>query len=935
LVFLSVQAQTFDVGNRQDPRSTDWMEIESSQFRVIYPKGLKQEAGRVLYVLDRTYQDNQADLDDEVDKVDVILRSNQVISNGFVTLGPRRSEWFITPYMDTNLGAGYWTDLLAIHEYRHVAQYDAFLNYGSQGIYFFMGEAGWSLSLLWGSTSWFHEGDAVVSETLHTPYGRGRLPEFESQFKALVMQEPDYDLDKIFLRSYHDYIPNHYVIGFYLMSYIRDRYGEDSIANIVQYAGGVLYNPYAFHRAVYHETGQTLDELYKEMRNYFGAMYMNKLKEFPPGPVSMLTQKPNDTFEDYRYVWPYKDGVVAYKKAFNDPGSLVFIKNKEVDHLKTLGSITSSGPKKCGDLLTWSELTVDHRWGYQNYSEIIEYNLEKNSRDVLTNRGKFFGPNYSDDCQEIVAIEVTAKNQKNVILLNRKTNKIYKRIPTPKNVQYFHPAWIPGTRDIVVVKKDNKLGLVSLVRLNTATAKETTLIKPSVHVISDPFVVNNTVYFRWDYNGVDNIFSYNLRNGRTLRKTQSPFGAYNPVVKGSRLYYSDYTSRGAQVVSTSLSSISKQPKENEASLKWGERVAKKYGNEDLLTDLSKNFDSYGNVPEKRVESEFSEWGESFEPHSWLLFPPLGSFMQLQLLSSNLMQDTAFYAEYIYDFVTEYNAATLGVSFNRYYPMFDASISKVRRAELQAGTQDQYEKWDEIEMDFGIKFLADFSSGAYSRSFQLRTFYEVIGVQDRPTALVNRLNNETIQGHGAWMNWNVERAKSFRDFYPRWGFDWDTLAKTGRVGGDNSKGADLFSTRLKLYLPGLSSNHHIVLDGQYEYQNQLQYYFSSPFVYARGYDALFAEHLSRTSFNYTFPLSYADLPIFITYIRRIGLNLFYDASTILADDLSELENNSYGAELLFETGLFRNQNLNFTLGLRYSHRELDDEQEGEFFLATFF
>ena len=46
------------------------------------------------------------------------------------------------------------------------------------------GRAGWSAVLRFTDPAWFAEGDAVVSESLLTEAGRGRLPSFTSEMRA-------------------------------------------------------------------------------------------------------------------------------------------------------------------------------------------------------------------------------------------------------------------------------------------------------------------------------------------------------------------------------------------------------------------------------------------------------------------------------------------------------------------------------------------------------------------------------------------------------------------------------------------------------------------------------------------------------------------------------------------------------------------------------
>ncbi len=716
----------FDIGTQQESSSIDWKQVESSSFRVIYPDGLSEQAKRVLYVLEKTHKVNQANLKVGVKKIDIILRANTTISNGFVTLAPRRSEWFVTPFMDSALGAGYWTDMLAIHEYRHVVRLDA-LNQGfTEGVSYVLGETGRMFATFWSTPVWFMEGDAVVMESSLTSYGRGRLPEFEAKLKALFMEQPNFNLDKILLRSYEDYIPNHYVIGFYLVSYIKETYGKDELKKIVRESSYRSFNPFAFYNAIETVLEESIEDIYTQMRTYFLTQWKKKALSFPLSYFNEISPERSDGFENYRYAWPYQGGVVAYRNGFSSPGEIVFIKDRQESHIKTIGNITSSGIKKCGDLLTWSEYAPHHRWGYQDYSEIIIYDLKNRERRRLTNRGRFFAPAFSHDCLDIVAVSIDNKLNNSLVLIHTSSGEVYKKVLIPQNELLMHPFWIPKTRDIVAVRKDNKEGQLSLVSFNLDTQKMRTYIPPSFHMIANPVVAGDHIYFRWDFNGVDNIYSINLVNGKLAQKTSSKIGAYNPVVENDSLYYSDYHATGYKVYKTSISAFSRKPNENEASLFWGEKMAQEEGSGDLMKEVAKDINIYGHTPERSPEDNFSMIQNSLYPHSWfILAPPISSAIILQAVSSDIFQQFALTAGYSYDTNQKSGEVFAGISYAHHYPVFDLYLRDRKRAtkffEGETEKDHKYYRWREQELQTGISFIINHSSGAYMREMRLRPY----------------------------------------------------------------------------------------------------------------------------------------------------------------------------------------------------------------------
>jgi hypothetical protein len=144
-------------------------------------------------------------------RIDVLIHSRSAYSNGFVSWAPKRIELFPTP--DQDIFAQDYLEQLAIHEFRHVVQIDK-LNKGfTKALSFLFGQQAIGAVLGVYVPTWFLEGDAVMAETMLSRSGRGRLPSFEQEMKAQLLEKRLYSYDKAGLGSYRDYVPNHYIMG--------------------------------------------------------------------------------------------------------------------------------------------------------------------------------------------------------------------------------------------------------------------------------------------------------------------------------------------------------------------------------------------------------------------------------------------------------------------------------------------------------------------------------------------------------------------------------------------------------------------------------------------------------------------------------------------------------------------------------------------------
>ncbi|WP_240731595.1 hypothetical protein [Hymenobacter radiodurans] len=171
----------------QNPPSLRWYQVRTPHFQVLYPAGFSAQAQLTARRLEQVYAPVSASLEREPRPLTVILQTQTTIGNGFATVLPRRSEFYTTPPQDPFLtGTLDWLDQLAIHEFRHIVQYDK----GLQGItklaYSLFGNGALSTAAI-GMPDWFFEGDAVGTETLLTRSGRGRIPNFDISLRANLL----------------------------------------------------------------------------------------------------------------------------------------------------------------------------------------------------------------------------------------------------------------------------------------------------------------------------------------------------------------------------------------------------------------------------------------------------------------------------------------------------------------------------------------------------------------------------------------------------------------------------------------------------------------------------------------------------------------------------------------------------------------------------
>jgi hypothetical protein len=233
-----------------NPPSVKWRQVVTPNFRVLYSKGFEEQAQRMANSLEHIREPEAESLGSQPKRMSFILQNQSSVSNGFVSILPRRSEFYAMPSQDYNfIGTNDWLNMLAAHEYRHVVQYQHATRGFNKLIYYLFGSISLAGMAQVAAPSWFWEGDAVATETAFTPSGRGKIPNFGLLMKTNLLEGRKFNYHKQHLRSYRHNIPDHYVLGYYMVSYLRRKTNDPDIwGKITARSWSVPFLPFAFSK---------------------------------------------------------------------------------------------------------------------------------------------------------------------------------------------------------------------------------------------------------------------------------------------------------------------------------------------------------------------------------------------------------------------------------------------------------------------------------------------------------------------------------------------------------------------------------------------------------------------------------------------------------------------------------------------------------------
>ena len=259
---MCIRDRSYNIG--LNPPSIQWKFIENDVVKIIYPEGIYSQAARIANVIQKLSDSSYFSLGMKKEQINIILQNQSITPNAFVGVGPFRSEFYTNPPQNNFGGAIDWNDLLAIHEYRHVQQLQNARIGVIKTAYKVFGDYFWSSLAHLILPPWFFEGDAVFAETVLSNGGRGRMPNFEGQYRALLLTGTSLNYEKNSAGSYKKLIPNIYNMGYHLTASLNLDYGDKIMGNLLQETvKSSFLNFYPFSKSLKKHTGMRTPQYYE------------------------------------------------------------------------------------------------------------------------------------------------------------------------------------------------------------------------------------------------------------------------------------------------------------------------------------------------------------------------------------------------------------------------------------------------------------------------------------------------------------------------------------------------------------------------------------------------------------------------------------------------------------------------------------------------
>ncbi|HWB90482.1 MAG TPA: hypothetical protein VG605_01465, partial [Puia sp.] len=804
-----------------------------------------------------------------------------------------------------DLGSLPWQKMLAIHEYRHVQQYNNYRVGLSGFFYYLFGEGGQAFANSLAVPNWFWEGDAVYQETLISEQGRGRLPFFFNGYRSLWAGGKRYSWMKLRNGSLIDYVPDWYPLGFMLVAYGRERYGDAFWRQVTHDAAAFHGLFYPLQGAIRRYAGISFRQFRSDALDYFRrqAPAMSE-------PVSARAHKHFSADEEFpQFIG--RDSLLYMRTSYKRIPAFVI---RDL----TTGQETRIGHRAIsldnyfslsGGKVVYAAYETDPRWGWRDYSVLRLLDPRTGEDRRLTSRSRYFSPDLSADGRQIATVQEAADGSCSLFLLDADKGSVIKQLPNPDKLFYTYPKFYANATQIVTAVR-NRRGQMSLALVDAANGNTHALLPWSFQTIGFPSVSGDTIWFTASRGKEDRI--YGMAGGRLFRVLlphgDPGTGQYEfHAGEDGRYTWNTFTAVGFLADTAASAGVKLGPL---AVSEWSRDLSLQ-GIDSLDRGPAGLLNSIGTGHYPATKYPITSHLINF--HSWRPYIDDPDY-QLSLVSDNILNtlETEIYAGYNRN--EGYKQIGADATYGALYPFLDLGWDYTFDRNALYGNQQIY--WNETEARAGASIPLNWTHGGSYTSLQFGSDI-VYNQRYYSGAYKDSFNSRGFAYVDPYISFVHQCQQTQAQIAPRWA-EVLSLSYSNAV---TPFEAHQFLASGFLYLPGLAYTHSLLLAAAFQQRDTLgNARFSNSFPFSRGYTAENFYRLWRYSANYQLPLFYPDWGFGdIVYFLRIRANLYYDYTRAMDFYTNGQTYNgtfrSYGSEIYFDTKWWNQLSVSF--GIRYS------------------
>ncbi len=895
LIFKLLSAQFYNSG--QDDNSIKWKQINTEKFRLIYPDFAEDKAQKFANKLLWASRNVGSDLDSTITKIDVVMHMKSSTSNAMVIWAPKRME--VHSLNSQNSYAQEWFEQLALHEYRHVVQIDK-LNEGfTKLLSYVFGEMGTSVVLGAYLPLWYLEGDAVATETALSNTGRGREANFNMPLRAQLSEIGKYSYDKATMGSYRNFIPNHYILGYHLVSHGKKYYGDSIWRNTESF---IARNPYyivPFSHSIRKHSGLRKLAFYESCMDTLTNMWAINSTDFIVDTLIFNPENKYTSFTNTQYIndstlFTYKSGINVIN-SFTKVSSQNSQQKQQKILLPSYGSFDNIAVSD--SFIFWTEKRYHNRWQNSSYSVLMSYNFTSEKRSQLSKKTRYYFPTYSAKANLISCLSQSIKGDYSLMILSSIDGSIIDEIEMPS---FIKNPYIDNSGEHIYYYILKKKGF-ALMEYTIALRKEKQILPASYNNRNRIIKYNNSLYITDDISGVSNVFKIDLNDNKLMRISDVKFGVGKIHRWKNKLIYDNYSASGWQAAVINLDTVSE------------------YNNTDFSNDLYKSYiyDSTINIQNTTYSDsifstmKYSKFKHLLNVHSW---GPLSINIDnteinpgISVLSQNLLSTMEVNVGYEY---------ILAENVGKYYANIDYKAMPIRLS-FQSSYQDRRANdsksytWNETKVGLNINRGFSFNRNAYNYYLQASAgvYYLRLGANADTPESFGASKELTSMDYGLYFSQLHRRA--YRDLQSRWGQQYRFFVSNTPFGGIDL--GSIYAVDINYYLPFVFPHSGLKTYLGFQKVNNINNYsYSNIIQLPRTYISGGTSDAFSLKTTIAIPLFYPDLSIAsLAYIKRVKTYIFADYF------LGYEKYTSLGADLRFDVHFLRTI-APFDIGIRMAY-----------------
>lgn len=825
-----------------------WQQLKTEEINIFFPSGIESTANRVYQKIHEFYYKDTS-LGQKRFKINMVLQNQTIESNGYVGIGPWMSEFYLTPpHLPYVLGSIDWVEALSIHEYRHVLQGMNSRVGINNALYHLLGEEAWGASYGFVVPDWFAEGDAVNAETQNSNGGRGRMPSFVADFRALQQGKKFWSYDKVRNGSYKNLVPNHYVWGYTMVKYVNDQFGPNLWGNIMNDAVRYKGLLFPFNKSLIRHTGLSATQLYKRAVQ---AIKADSLDSELNDEVLIKNTKANSV---RNYTTPnrlYNGGVLFIEHSFDKLPSLCIKEKNTTSTLTNLGITTNPDYGFVEPLAAWTIVRTDSRWSNRNYSDLVLFNIATKTKRKISNHQKYFNPAPSNDVSMISCMEYLDNGSCNIVVLDTLGKKLHS-IPMKPNKLGTYPIFEVGDSTLLSIVRGG--GNAAIVRYSLKDYTTQQLTTPIEGIIANITINSDTIYFSSDIDGRDQLYA--IIHDKVYQLTHNSIGIQQYSVLGDELLYNFRSSTGIEIRRKKLQDCDYKP------VDYFSRKEKSINTLEPYATANKN-----DLPIATI-TKASLLNNPFRIYSWSVRPDEGGNV-FRILGRNVLNTID--GSIFYGFNNEDRSHSIGgnMDLGIAYPILTTNINSTFGRKINSLSSPKKDSilWDETGLRIGLTVPLRYYAGN-----------QVIGIQpliQLGSFIPNykqgeRKNYQSTQYIRSFLLLSNRRLLAKQHVSSR-------LAQTITVQWNRALNHAASATDLngEFHVPGLSRNHVIELKADFHHQTLSDpYRFANRSEFIGGYRPFSSDYSSWYKISYHLPLLYPDEGINgIYFLKRIRARVF--------------------------------------------------------------